>query len=550
MSIAVECNRLASAVQRRRRWLIPVLLTCAYCAQCLWFVGTQSLTYDEPAHIVAGLNAWRQHTFNQWNDQPPLARLLLTAPLVPGNWRILPLPQPLNGAFWTVSISPGPERLAWFTRPINVVLGIVLAWLLWIAARHMFSEATANFALALFAFSPPLIAHFSLATVDGTMTVLLFATALSVAYWRHHPSWPTTLGVGVVVGLFLISKFSALPVAALALGLMATTGAIGHFSERLVKMAAAITVGAVIVWASYFFQNGAITVHSGRLGGAYGRGRSVVVPVKGLLERTVHLPAPDYFAALGGVIQHNVRGQQAFFLGEIRKNGGWRFYFPAVVALKWPPLIWILAGTTFMLILAGRARATDFWLLMSFPACLFGLALLSNVNVGDRYILPVFPFLLLAGAGSREWIKGRRLAVPLVALIILLQIADCLRYAPDYLSYFTPFVSPARSGTLLTDSNLDWGQGLIALRRYQREHPTERLSLAYFGSVDPAQYGVCVSPLGEDDHPTGTVVVSATHLSGQYLQNSDAYRWLLKYPLKAVLNHSLYVFDVPATVTP
>src|SRR5262249_62162465 len=107
-----------------------------------------------------------------------------------------------------------------------------------------------------------------------------------------------------------------------------------------------------------------------------------------------------------------------------------------------------------------------------------------------------------------------------------------------------------RAHELLTDSNLDWGQGLIALRTYQRRHPNERISLAYFGSVDPDQYGVHVTPLPENGRASGTVVVSATHLSGQYLQNPAAYRWLLRYPRTTILNHTLHVFAVPDVSSP
>jgi hypothetical protein len=52
--------------------------------------------------------------------------------------------------------------------------------------------------------------------------------------------------------------------------------------------------------------------------------------------------------------------------------------------------------------------------------------------------------------------------------------------------------------------------------------------------------------LNEEDHPSGTVIVSSTHLSGQLLKNHYAYRWLLQYPLTAVLDHTFYVFEVPA----
>ncbi len=41
-------------------------------------------------------------------------------------------------------------------------------------------------------------------------------------------------------------------------------------------------------------------------------------------------------------------------------------------------------------------------------------------------------------------------------------------------------------------------------------------------------------------------VVSATHLSGQLLKDPLAYHWLLQYPRKTILNHSLHVFEVPA----
>ena len=43
----------------------------------------------------------------------------------------------------------------------------------------------------------------------------------------------------------------------------------------------------------------------------------------------------------------------------------------------------------------------------------------------------------------------------------------------------------------------------------------------------------------------GTVVVSATHLSGQYLRNPAAYHWLFAHRRTAILNHTLHVFEVP-----
>src|SRR5580658_2186368 len=66
---------------RRPRIWIPVLLLALFVLQSLWFIRTQSFTYDEPGHILAGIEAWQQGRFEMWTDHPPLGRFWLTLPL-------------------------------------------------------------------------------------------------------------------------------------------------------------------------------------------------------------------------------------------------------------------------------------------------------------------------------------------------------------------------------------------------------------------------------------------------------------------------------------
>jgi hypothetical protein len=150
--------------------------------------------------------------------------------------------------------------------------------------------------------------------------------------------------------------------------------------------------------------------------------------------------------------------------------------------------------------------------------------------------------LLFAGAVWQRLVQ-LRFGTALLLVMLVLNAADALRYAPGYLSYFDIFVSPENSYRLLADSNLDWGQGLLAVREYQAEHH-EQISLAYFGSVDPGVYGIHARPLAENEHVTGTVIISATHLAGEYLSDPKAYQWLLHYRPVGILDHSLYVFSV------
>ena len=41
------------------------------------------------------------------------------------------------------------------------------------------------------------------------------------------------------------------------------------------------------------------------------------------------------------------------------------------------------------------------------------------------------------------------------------------------------------------------------------------------------------------------MIVSATNLSGQFLADPQSYQWLLKQKRTEILDHSLYVFQLP-----
>jgi 4-amino-4-deoxy-L-arabinose transferase-like glycosyltransferase len=262
---------------------------------------------------------------------------------------------------------------------------------------------------------------------------------------------------------------------------------------------------------------------------------------------TFFLPACEFFTGVGNQVHHNwVRGHNNYFLGEVSHFRGWKLYFPVAVLLKWPTMVLLLTLAALALTLRGKIRwPREFLLLCLFPALFMFFAIGSNINIGERYVLPVYIFIVLGLAGVWTAAKTRAAKIALLAALAL-NAADGLRYAPDYLSHFNIFVRPAESWRLLTDSSLDWGQGLLALREYQAAHPGETLHLAFFGPVEPALYGIRYVPLGENERATGTVIVSATHLSGQLLKDPKAYHWLLQYPRKTILNHSLHVFEVPA----
>jgi hypothetical protein len=553
------------------RWIFPALLAVLYLGQCAWFVRTQSLTYDEPVHIAEGLNAWRYGRFEQYNDHPPLARLWFALPLLNPKWHVDL--QKLPDSFHVTRIAPSPEAIAWRARAMNVLLGLLLAWLVWRASGRLFSRRAANFALALFVFTPALVAHFSIAATDGAATLFIFATAWGLRGWRREPTWKRTLCLGLLLGLMLLAKFSTAPMFVLALlwmlflvpGKTIRNPLRWNWSRTVLAMALA----CLVVWAGYFLHVSRLSVRDGILTATFPNwSEPIVKPVRGQSNYSVLIPAGEYVEGFRELVRHNRHGQSAFFLGRVSSQGGWKTYYPTVILLKWPTVVLVLslAGLALALRRLLRTYSTsadsastespsndsaspalwiiDLWIMASFPAAYLGLAIFARFNIGDRHILPLYPFALVFAALVWEWAGQKRAGLAVLTLLAALNCADALRYAPGYLSYFNVFVRPAESYRLLTDSNLDWGQGLLALREYQHAHPDEQFSLSYFGSVDPGIYGIKARPLGENERTSGTVIVSATNLSGQFLADSQSYRWLLQQERTEILDHSLYVFHV------
>jgi hypothetical protein len=67
--------------------------------------------------------------------------------------------------------------------------------------------------------------------------------------------------------------------------------------------------------------------------------------------------------------------------------------------------------------------------------------------------------------------------------------------SPWQLSFFNAFAGgPGGGYRVVNDSNVDWGQGLIALRGELRRRGIGKIHLAYHGTTDPAIYGIDYVP--------------------------------------------------------
>jgi hypothetical protein len=132
--------------------LIALFLLLAFFAQCAWFVASVPLTQLEVDHILRGV-ALLRHV--------PLASEPISSPLVPllsvaGISLHLPQNPVLLDQFWL-------DQHRWFIRAPFLLAGVLLGLSLWYVARRLYGTAGGHIVLALYAFSPGMVACSSLA---------------------------------------------------------------------------------------------------------------------------------------------------------------------------------------------------------------------------------------------------------------------------------------------------------------------------------------------------------------------------------------------------
>jgi hypothetical protein len=348
------------------------------------------------------------------------------------------------------------------------------------------------------------------------------------------------LGATVAVGGALATKFSGvllLPIAVLLLG--AGVWRRPETWRRTLGVAATIGAGALaIVWAAYGFRYAPSRVdgwlfHFDQLAVVHDYFGGWLPWYQWVDAR--HL-LPNAFTQ-GFLFSQASAGQiPAYLAGRFSSDGFW-YYFPTAVLIKTPIALLLLAAFGAVALLRGRRDLDATPLFLLAPVVVFmSAAMASDINLGLRHVLPIYPFLVMVAAAAAWTLMGRGRAGRIaLAAVAVFWVAQYGRAYPNSLGYFNSFIGGPRHGAeYLADSNLDWGQDLKPLKQWMDDHGVSHVNLAYFGTSDPKYYGIdCtrlpVSMLDESQYERpqlpGYVAISATERIGVYQPR----RWRLFY---------------------
>ena len=133
-------------------------------------------------------------------------KFLLFEPMKNKRVQWLRWPVPVGDTGNTLS----PDRMVFWTRSVNVAIGLLLGLLLFMWSRRLYGLKAAYLTLFLFAFCPNLIAHGSVVTTDlgGVAFALLFLylLVLTIKGTQGHVILPWCCGAAL--GAALLSKFT------------------------------------------------------------------------------------------------------------------------------------------------------------------------------------------------------------------------------------------------------------------------------------------------------------------------------------------------------
>ncbi len=492
-------NRLVrTRVPHERAWV--VLLVVTHVVLATWGAVRHSVTFDENFHLPSGILAAARGELRVSAVNPPLVKALAGAAALAAGARVPDEAALGDGEQGTVGVAfmranaDRYQRIFVAGRLVLVLCSGVLALVVWHWARRNWGALGALVSLAFYSFAPEALAHAGLVTLD-VPTALGFVASLSAwqafvtrGRWRD---WGLT---ALAVAFTFLVRFTAvfLPPLLLAMTLAQLLARRVRAPRRVFAGLALLAVTTLVaLQAGYLGRTSWAPLGDWRFESQAFQKLQQALPA-------LRLPLPD--AYVGGFDRQAVESQAgktpSYLLGIVRREAPLS-YFPVALAAKWP--LGFLGAVALLALYCAlrrpRARRV-LWPLATAILFLWIGMFVGRLGIGIRYVFPVVPALAVCFGALASGRRGdapwwRRAVVALAAV----QALETCAHAPWHLSFYNAIAGgPAKGQWIVNDSNVDWGQGLVALREELDRRGIQRVHLAYHGTAEPSVYDIDYVP--------------------------------------------------------
>jgi Dolichyl-phosphate-mannose-protein mannosyltransferase len=538
----------------------------------------KSITADEVGLIPAAYYHFAAPEIHLVAETPPLCKLLAGFPLLfiqPKTWTppVDPLASPDQNEwsyfvhFWQANRADF-ETICFWSRLPMIALTLALGVLVFFFTRELFGPRAAVLAVALFAVEPTILAHGRIVQTDIPAACGFLLSVVAVYRYLHAPDWRKAAGVGAAVAIALLAKSSMLalvPALAVVLALLLV-----RQPMRLAKVGGhaliATIVHLLVINGTYLFHNRALTEGDLKwIADCFPSCRATITTS----VRALRLILPtDFVMGIYWQLNHGQVGHQAGLLG-MHSNHGWWYYFPVAFFFKAtiPFLLLSVASIGWALHRVVRYRGGR-WLALLVPFSFYtALVMTSPINIGIRYYLPAYVFLVILSACLLDSLLRHRkpgfsrvasLGTAMTALAWMWVEAGLVY--PNYIPYLNQLASARPHWWYLSDSNVEWGddaKDLVAFLHARGQNRVRGRLLGCFATLDfyRVEYIDALLATTTTETPPRYTAIGASALNGstvpfyehdgkrvseeQRVNTFDAFRH--RTP-EAVIGNSIYVF--------
>lgn len=493
--------------------LVAIVLT-VHGAILTWEAYGDSPTYDEVAHLPAGVRYWERGQFDLFRVNPPLARFAAALPV----WLCQPQTSyksvnaaPYNRSEFIVARDfvalNGANSLSLYRlgRLACIPFSFLGAWVCFQWARRLYGYRAGLLALTLWCFDPLVLGHGHLISCDVAGAAMAVSAGYTFWLWLREPDWPKALFAGLCLGLAQLAKTTNLlllgiwPCLWLLWRMMPSSYPRLRWATDGFLLATVFLTALVVLNAGYGGER-SLT----RLGDYYFVSKTLCGSDTSSSHRAVHwnrfrgtwmehIPVPLPANYLCGIDMQKKELEEQIVVSQLRgvvRRGGWWYYYLYALLVKEPlgtlALFALAAVVPWFFPRSPDAGRNEWMLLLPLLGFLIALGTQTGFTCHARYALPVLPFAFILVGRLLPAAAVSRPVAAIVLACVLATVVSSLRICPHSLSYFNEAAGGPENGPAhLLDSNIDWGQDLLYLRRWFDRHPEARpLGLAYHGTFD------------------------------------------------------------------
>ena len=532
---------------RAQRWtvahadLVSLILIFVAALRILATLTVFAVTSDEPLHVTAGLQLVKEGRYAWQLENPPIPRLVFGIGMSLSGAQFDPNRDPLDMMRWLYYSSGHYKTSLFLSRCGNVLFFLLAAVATWWLARRTIGRTGALIAALLFTTQPVVLGYAGIANLDNA-SVAGVAVAL-IAFWRwlERPTIVRALIAGAAFGFSIGLKFSNLLFTAAACAAIyivyfaADVRVRAAWSRALMALPVAAIAAFIALWACYGFAFGSFE-HFGLTKPE--PHENVIARLIAPIDAATPIPIPHFFVGLSGISKLDRLGHLSYAFGK-RTTEGWWWYFSAAMLYKTALATLILAVAGFFV---SRGR-----LFVSSIAAVIAIlitAMPAKLDLGIRYVLPLYvPLTIAAAVAALAMLRHANRYVRIAAIVLLSwQTIASIAVHPDYFPYFNELAG-RYPGRYFIDSNLDWGQDILRLRRVLRQEKVEKIGIFAAGMHDYDKLGFPSWYPIEPWVPAQGWVAVSEHVY-RILAPDGAFRWLRGRPYRRI-GTSIRLYYIP-----